>query len=80
MKLEKTVRAWGTSRFHEELKREVEQRAVDQLPLSQALRYGNHVADERPAVMIHRAEQQGGYCGQDLAVLCPAQCGFLLCE
>lgn len=61
MKLDKTVRAWGTPEFQEVLKNEIEQRAVDELPLSQALRYGNYVADERPAVMIQRVEQQGSF-------------------
>ena len=61
MKLEKAVRAWGTSKFQEVLKDEIEQRAVDELPLAQALRYGNYVADERPEVMIHRVEQRGGF-------------------
>ena len=61
MKLDKAVRAWGTPNFQEVLKDEIEQCAVDELPLSQALRYGNYVADERPAVMLHRVEQRGSF-------------------
>ena len=61
MKLDKTVAAWGTPKFQEVLKDEIEQRAVDELPLSHALRYGNYVADERPAVMLHRVEQRGSF-------------------
>ena len=38
----------GTPKFQEVLKDEIEQRAVEELPLSQALRYGNYVADEDP--------------------------------
>lgn len=59
MKLDRVVRAWGSAKFREVLKDEIEQRAVGELPLAQALRYGNYLADERPAVMIHRVEQQG---------------------
>ncbi len=61
MKLDKAVGAWGTPQFQDVLKEEIERRAVDELPLSQALRHGNYVADERPAVMIHRVEQQGPF-------------------
>ncbi|HPE81834.1 MAG: hypothetical protein R3E46_09720 [Sedimenticolaceae bacterium] len=59
MKLDKAVRAWGTPNFQEVLKDEIEQCAVDELPLSQALRYGNYVADEKPAIMVHRVEKRG---------------------
>lgn len=61
MKLDKVVRAWGTSKFQEVLKEEIERRAVDELPLAKALRYGNYLADERPAAMIHRVQQHGGF-------------------
>lgn len=60
MNLEKAARAWGRSKFQEVLKDEIEQRAVDELPLAKALRHGNYVADERPAVMIHLVEQHEG--------------------
>ena len=59
MKLDKAVRAWGTPNFQEVLKDEIEQCAVEELPLSQALRYGNYVADEKPAIMVHRVEKRG---------------------
>jgi hypothetical protein len=52
MRLEKALRAWGTSDFEAVLKRELSQLAIDQLPLQQGLASGNYVADTPISAMI----------------------------
>ncbi len=53
MKLTRALRAWGQPGFRAELKAELEQWQLSDLPLQQALRSGNRVMDERPTVMIN---------------------------
>ena len=82
MKLDQDGCCLGTPKFQEVLKDEIEQRAVEELPLSQALRYGNYVADERPAVMVHRVEQRGGFIdrGEDWTVFAGIDAGSCCAE
>ena len=61
MRLANAVGAWGTPEFREVLKDEIERLAISELPLAQALRFGNFVADERPTVMINSIEDQGDH-------------------
>jgi hypothetical protein len=61
MRLANAVGAWGTPKFREVLKDEIEQLAISELPLAQALQFGNLVADERPTVMINGIEDQGDH-------------------
>jgi hypothetical protein len=61
MRLTKSARAWGTPKFREVLKDEIEHLAISELPLAQALQFGNFVADERPTVMINSVEDQGDH-------------------
>ena len=53
IKLEKTLRAWGTSAFESILKQEVAQLGAGQLPLQQGLSNSSSVIDEPVAVMIN---------------------------
>lgn len=57
MKLTRALRAWGQPGFRTELKAELEQLGVMDLPLQQALRSGNRVMDEKPTVMINGYEE-----------------------
>ncbi|MDO9012302.1 MAG: hypothetical protein Q7U78_10935 [Gallionella sp.] len=52
MRLEKALRAWGTSDFEEVLKRELSQLPMGSLPLQQGLTVGNYVADTPISAMI----------------------------
>ena len=61
MRLAKSVRAWGTPKFREVLKDEIAHLAISELPLAQALQFGNFVADERPTVMINSIEDRGDH-------------------
>ena len=61
MRFTSAVGAWGTAKFREVLKDEIEQLAVSEFPLAQALQFGNFVADERPTVMINSIEDRGDH-------------------
>lgn len=61
MRLAKSVRAWGTPKFREVLKDEIEHLAISEFPLAQALQSGNFFADERPTVMINSIEDRGDH-------------------
>lgn len=53
IRLDKSLRAWGTSGFKDILKQEIAQLGADQLPLQQGLSTGNYVADEPITVAIN---------------------------
>ncbi len=59
IRLEKSLRAWGTSAFNEVLKSEIEQLDTHSLPLQQGLSRSSHVADSGFRVMILRASEHG---------------------
>lgn len=61
MRLAKSIKAWGTAKFREVLKDEIEHLMISEFPLAQALQFGNFVADERPAVMINSIEDRGDH-------------------
>lgn len=50
--LNRTLAAWGTDAFRQTCKSELEQLAVTQLPLQQALRIGSHVVDKPLGAMV----------------------------
>lgn len=56
MRLEKTLKVWGTPDFKFMLMHELAQKA-DQLPLQQGLATGNYVTGEPITVMIHRVDE-----------------------
>lgn len=53
IRLENSLRAWGTSDFQAVLKQEIAQLDVAQLPLQQGLSTGNYVSDAPITVAIH---------------------------
>lgn len=57
MKLVKAVSVWGTPRFRELLKEEIEQQVLGEPLLQRALRYGNFLADQKPTAMIYHIEE-----------------------
>ena len=61
MRLANAAGAWGTPKFREVLKDEIEHLAVSELPLARALHFGNFLADERPTVMINSIEDRGDH-------------------
>jgi hypothetical protein len=61
MRLAKAVGVWGTPKFREVLKEEIEHLVISEFPLAQALQFGNFVADERPTVMINSIEDRGDH-------------------
>lgn len=52
IKLDKALRAWGSSGFESILKQEVALLGANQLPLQQALSYSSSVSDEPVTVVI----------------------------
>lgn len=58
IKLEQSVRAWGTPDFQDTLKQEIAQYA-DRLPLQQGLSTGNYVTDAPVTVAINSAVESG---------------------
>ena len=61
MRLANAAGAWGTPKFREVLKDEIEHLAVGEFPLARALQFGNFLADERPTVMINSIEDRGDH-------------------
>lgn len=59
IKLDKSLRAWGTPEFAATLKQEVAQLGYDQLPLQQGLSTGNYVSDAPITVSINRVTEMG---------------------
>lgn len=60
IRLDKSLRAWGTREFSDVLKAELEQLQAGQLPLQDGLSIGNYVADEPfTCVINHMAERDG---------------------
>jgi hypothetical protein len=57
LRLDKTLRAWGTAGFDTVLKLELAQHA-DQLPLQQALAVSSSVADAPISVLIYQMQEQ----------------------
>ncbi|MDH2916544.1 MAG: hypothetical protein PXX77_06655 [Gallionella sp.] len=57
IRLEKTLRAWGTPEFEGVFKQELAQVGNAALHLQQALVAGSHVTDAPPTVMIIRMEE-----------------------
>lgn len=57
IKLEKSLRAWGTPEFETALKQEVSQLGADHLPLQQGLSTGNYVSDAPITVLIYRVAE-----------------------
>ena len=53
IRLDKTLRAWGTSDFADVLKQEIAQLGADYLPLQQGLTMGNYVTADPITVMIN---------------------------
>lgn len=56
IQLANTLTAWGSPEFAKVFQHEVQQLGVHQLPLQQALRYGNHAVDCRLQAMLLKAE------------------------
>ncbi len=59
--LNRTLAAWGTDAFRQTCKNELEQLAVTQLPLQQALRIGSHVVDKPVGAMLITAQESGSH-------------------
>lgn len=59
IRLGKTLSARGTPEFAQALKTELEQIAIDRLPLQQGLCTGNAVADEPFTVVVNRVSEAG---------------------
>ena len=57
IRLDKSLRAWGSADFETILKREVEELGSDQLPLQQGLSLSSHVAESPFTMMIHRVAE-----------------------
>ncbi len=53
IRLEKSLRAWGTPEFSDVLKQEVAQLSVEQLPLQQGLAMGSYVTAAPITVVIN---------------------------
>jgi hypothetical protein len=53
IKLDKSLRAWGTPNFQAVLKHEIEQLGADNLPLQQGLSTGNYVSNTPFTVLVH---------------------------
>jgi hypothetical protein len=59
IRLDKTLRAWGTPDFEAVLRQEIAQLGADHLPLQQGLSSGNYVIDSPITVAInHVAEME----------------------
>lgn len=60
-----SLQAWGSARFAEVLKREVEALRVDELPLQQGLAQGSQVLDDaRTAMIISFSETDTSICAK----------------
>jgi hypothetical protein len=57
IRLDKSLRAWGSADFETILKREVEELGADHLPLQQGLSLSSHVAESPITMMIHRVAE-----------------------
>lgn len=57
LRLESSLRAWGTPDFDATLKQEVAQTGVAHLPLQQGLSVGSVVIDTPITLVIHRTEE-----------------------
>lgn len=57
IRLEKTLRAWGTPEFKGVFKQELAQLGNASLHLQQALAAGSHVTDAPPTVLVIRVEE-----------------------
>jgi len=57
IRLDKTLRAWGTPDFEAILKQEIAQLGSDLLPLQQGLSTGNYVTDSPITVAINRISE-----------------------
>ncbi len=57
VKLPRSIQAWGTPDFGDELKAELGSLDAEQWPLQQALCSGNYVLDEPPTVMINGVDE-----------------------
>lgn len=53
IKLDKSLRAWGTPKFQADLKQEIEQLGAENLPLQQGLSTGNYVSNTPFTVLVH---------------------------
>lgn len=53
IRLDRSLRAWGTPEFAAVLKQEVAQLGADGLPLQQGMRIGSHVTDDPVTVVIN---------------------------
>jgi hypothetical protein len=63
IKLDKALAAWGTPRFNEVLKREIEALDAERLPLQQGLSQGNAVSDSGFSAMIIRVWEEDEVIG-----------------
>ncbi len=57
IRLDKSLRAWGSTDFVAVLKREVEELGAEHLPLQQGLSVSSHVAGSPITMMIHRVAE-----------------------
>lgn len=57
IRLENSLRAWGTADFKTVLKHEISQLGAEHLPLQQGLSTGNYVSDAPITVSIHSVEE-----------------------
>lgn len=60
IRLPKSLDAWGTPRFKEVLKQEIEQLDAETLPLQQGLSVSSHVTDRPFQAMIISASEAAG--------------------
>ena len=63
LRLARTLDAWGTPKFNEDLKEEVQQLGTAQLPLQQGLSATSYrVGDKFDVMIIGATEVVGGFC------------------
>lgn len=60
IRLEKSLRAWGTSGFADVLKREVAQLGAERLPLQEGLSVGSYVAGGPITIVINSVAETEG--------------------
>ncbi len=68
-RLPESLNAWASPQFKAVLKQEVEALPVDQLPLQQALKVGNHVLDNKCSVLVLSVTDAGELIRARIGVL-----------
>ncbi len=80
LRLDKSLRAWGTPGFKVILKQEIEQAGASELPLQQGLSTGNYVADEPFTVAINSVAEQDNTISVKASVFYKGVIGGCSCE